>query len=314
MSSHANLLAITPSLRPNFLLLSAAMVVLSAGLLAALGHQMDVLTFVWVTVMAVLAHALVNLKNEIDDTRSGLDALTTKTPFSGGTGTLLQSEAHLQKAKALFYGVFLLFAGLGMGLLSTLSLSVVQMSILLLMVLLGVWIIWFYTTVCNRSVLLSSVVSGLSFGPIIMVATAMVVAPEQWGSLLLWSLLPFVWVNNLLLINQIPDQEADAQVGRRNFVIVYGYFNALKLYLITGWGAMLLLAVLLVSFAPSPWLWLLMVWVLVLLKIQQNIKMLILPDGLMRWPHTLTQTQGLTVVMNLGLPLSIGLAFLISAL
>ena len=39
-------------------------------------------------------------------------------------------------------------------------------------------------------------------------------------------------MNNLLLLNQLPDIKADKTVGRRHFPIVYGIDNSLKLYLI----------------------------------------------------------------------------------
>ena len=51
------------------------------------------------------------------------------------------------------------------------------------------------------------------------------------------SLVPFFMVNNLLLLNQFPDVEADRSIGRRHFPIVIGRQSSSLIY-----GAFLLLA------------------------------------------------------------------------
>jgi len=44
------------------------------------------------------------------------------------------------------------------------------------------------------------------------------------------SLLVFIWVNNLLLLNQFPDVEADHSVGRLNLVIAKGRASCSSLF------------------------------------------------------------------------------------
>ncbi|MGP1665772.1 MAG: UbiA family prenyltransferase, partial [Rhodanobacter sp.] len=63
---------------------------------------------------------------------------------------------------------------------------------------------------------------------------------------LLLSLVPFFLVNNLLLLNQIPDVDADRKVGRRTFPIQYGLTASLQMYLafFIAAGVALLVAVL----------------------------------------------------------------------
>jgi 1,4-dihydroxy-2-naphthoate octaprenyltransferase len=44
------------------------------------------------------------------------------------------------------------------------------------------------------------------------------------------SLIPFFLVNNLLLLNQYPDLEADRQVGRRNLLIAFGEKTGVRVF------------------------------------------------------------------------------------
>jgi 1,4-dihydroxy-2-naphthoate octaprenyltransferase len=62
---------------------------------------------------------------------------------------------------------------------------------------------------------------GPGFGVLTVVGTKVLLTgtyePLSW----LVSLVPFFLFNNLLLLNQYPDVEADASVGRRHFPIAY---------------------------------------------------------------------------------------------
>ena len=76
------------SARPPFLIL--APVCVFAGLAAGILNDapVDILNAVLAFIGGILAHASVNLLNEYEDFKSGLDQKTIKTPFSGGTGNL----------------------------------------------------------------------------------------------------------------------------------------------------------------------------------------------------------------------------------
>jgi len=77
-------------MRPNFLLLAVACVFLAMA--AAIWTHGEVIA--WHAVLAFIgglaAHACVNAINEYQDVKSGLDFRTNRTPFSGGSGTLIQ--------------------------------------------------------------------------------------------------------------------------------------------------------------------------------------------------------------------------------
>ena len=80
--------AIMGIIRAPFLLLAPACV--SVGVASAYRETGTIhwIQVVMVLIGAVSAHACVNAFNEYFDFKSGLDAKTDKTPFSGGSGTL----------------------------------------------------------------------------------------------------------------------------------------------------------------------------------------------------------------------------------
>ena len=75
-------------LRVPFLLLPPACVAAGAGAAFWRTGRIDWGTALLVLVGAVCAHASVNALNEYSDFRTGIDAQTRRTPFSGGSGTL----------------------------------------------------------------------------------------------------------------------------------------------------------------------------------------------------------------------------------
>ncbi|HSR30544.1 MAG TPA: prenyltransferase, partial [Anaerolineae bacterium] len=88
--------------------------------------------------------------------------------------------------------------------------------------LLGILVIVFYTNWITRLPLFSLIVTGLGFGLLMVQGTSYVLTGEFSGTAFFASLAPFFLGNNLLLLNQFPDVEADQEVGRRNLPIVIG--------------------------------------------------------------------------------------------
>ena len=204
-------------MRIPFLVLAPACVFLGIGVAAwQLNGSLDVWQVVLVFIGGVCAHISVNALNEYSDFKTGLDEHTQRTPFSGGSGVL---QAHPEMSGSALatglvaagitavIGVYFLFLR-GWGLLP--------------IGLLGLVVVLLYTPWLNRNPWLCLIAPGLGFG------TAMVLGTEfaltggyTWGGVIA-SLVPFFLVNNLLLLNQFPDAEADSGVGRRHLVIVAG--------------------------------------------------------------------------------------------
>ncbi len=171
-----------------------------------------------------LAHAAVNLLNEYEDFRSGLDAITLRTPFSGGSGTL---PAHPDAASAtLLAGMACLVATAGIGL----YVAWVRGPGIVPLGMLGLVIVVAYTRWITRSPLLCLLAPGVGFGPLMVIGTAYVLTGRYDPIAVIASLVPFFLVSDLLLINQFPDVEADRQIGRRHLPIVIGRVASARIY------------------------------------------------------------------------------------
>lgn len=211
--------------RPNFLLLTP--VCLSLGLASVLlsGEPVDWGLFALILLGALMAHVSVNALNEYQDFQSGLDFKTEKTPFSGGTGTLVLQPRLATQALLLALISLGITIACGLFLMLRVGWGLAPIG------LLGVLIILFYTNWINRNRYLVLIAPGICFGPLMVMGTDYALTGSYSGLALLLSLTPFFLVNNLLLMNQIPDIEADRSVGRDNFAIGMAAEKTALLYL-----------------------------------------------------------------------------------
>ncbi len=214
MSSRVS--TVIKSMRAPFLVLTPVCVFL--GICAAYRSQASVELWQAVLVMigAMASHISVNTFNEYFDFRSGLDAVTTKTPFSGGSGALVEDPVALNAVLSMAIFTLVITIGIGLYFVQTAGTQI------LLIGLVGVVIILTYTSWLNRYPWLCLIAPGLAFGPLMVIGTNVVLTGEVSQLAVLVSLLPFFLTNNLLLLNQFPDIEADATVGRNHFPIRYG--------------------------------------------------------------------------------------------
>ena len=196
----------------------------------------DVLHLFLILLGALTAHISVNTFNEYFDYRSGLDLHTTRTPFSGGSGTL--------PARPALAGFTLGVAVVSLGL--TLAIGVYFLRVvgpgILPIGLLGVLIVLSYTPWITRHPLICLLAPGVAFGPLMTVGTHLVLTGSYDLSALLLSLPIFFFVNNLLLLNQLPDVEPDRRAGRRTFPIVYGLPTTRRVYalfMLLGYGSLI---------------------------------------------------------------------------
>lgn len=182
-----------------------------------------------VLLAAVAANASVNALNEYCDFRSGLDQLTERTPFSGGSGTLQASPQH--PGAALWGGIAGLLLCSLIGLYFMLLRPDAAVS-LLLAGLAGLLLILVYTPWLTRHPWLCLPAPGAGFGllmlPGIQLALAGSVQPGGWvaGGVM------FLLCNNLLLLNQVPDIAADRQVGRLTLPMLLGWPGSLRVLLV----------------------------------------------------------------------------------
>ncbi len=216
--------AVLGSMRPNFLLLTPACVVLGLAVAWWRGFAIDWGQFLLVLAGAVAAHIAVNALNEYADFRSGLDFKTIKTPFSGGTGTLPANPDQAPAALATGLAAVGVTAAIGI------YFVVVRGWGLLPLGLLGLLNIVAYTPRITRSWLLCLLAPGLGFGPMMVMGTEFCLAGSYSWTGVVVSLTPLFLVSNLLLLNQFPDLEPDREVGRRHLIIRTGLGSGVTVY------------------------------------------------------------------------------------
>ncbi|RUO25481.1 1,4-dihydroxy-2-naphthoate prenyltransferase [Aliidiomarina minuta] len=202
--------------RVNFLTLSLVCVALAA----ALGWlQQGILLWsnlLLVLVMALAAHISVNAFNEYFDFRSGLDFLTPKTPFSGGSGSLVANPEGAYPALTLAILTLVMVTLIGLWLAAQVS------WLLLLLGIPGVFIIYAYTNHINRFPFLCLLAPGVGFGLLMTLGASWVLSVGVTPGAVVLAVIMTLLVSNLLLLNQFPDVEADRQVGRRHLPILWG--------------------------------------------------------------------------------------------
>lgn len=225
-------IAIIRSTRPAFLILTPVCVLLGIAAAIHLHGHIEPTLAVLVLLGSLAAHVAANALNEYFDFTSGLDIHTHKTPFSGGSGALPAQPQALAWVLATALLALALTIAIGLYLVSKVGATLLAVGVV------GVIIILLYTRTLNRLPWLCLVAPGLAFGPLIVLGTYISVSPpssataSSYAQVLLLSLVPFFLVNNLLLLNQLPDISADRQAGRRTFPIQYGPAASLQVYLV----------------------------------------------------------------------------------
>ncbi len=210
-----NLTATTQSLRIPFLVLSPISVFLGA---ATVIQQQNINLYILSLAMvgALLAHIAVNTLNEYHDFKSGLDMLTRKTPFSGGSGALPQNPDLAQRV--LMIGIISLLATVLIGVFFMFRYGLE----LLPLGLVGIFIIVTYTGWINKHPIICLLAPGIGFGILMVVGTQFVLQGHYSAYSFFVAIIPFSLANNLLLLNQYPDIEADRRIGRQHLPIAYG--------------------------------------------------------------------------------------------
>jgi 1,4-dihydroxy-2-naphthoate octaprenyltransferase len=211
-------------IRAPFLILTPISVFVGAAVAAYEGWAINAGYLAIAMVGAVLAHIAVNVINEYYDYQSGVDFKTVRTPFSGGSGILVQGLVSPRAAFMLGIACIAAILGIGWYFFTVHGAGIIPLGIL------GVIVLYFYTTHITKSPLLCAIAPGLGFGPLMVMGTYFSLTGTYSLAAGLASLVPAFLVSNLLLLNQFPDVEADKLVNRRHLPIVIGRKNSSLVY------------------------------------------------------------------------------------
>jgi 1,4-dihydroxy-2-naphthoate octaprenyltransferase len=221
--------------RAPFLLLPFTLVAAGAAA-AAYDDRASVLASALALVGLVALHAAVNAFNEASDMRSGIDLQTTRTPFSGGSGTLPSGAIPVREA--VWVGAVGSAIGLAVGVY---FLTQVGWWPLIGVMALGAVAVLIYTQVFARTGV-GEIFAGLGLGLLPVVGTALVqggtIGPAAWAA----GVPAFLMTFNLLLLNEFPDEAADRAGGRLNLVLLLGRRGAALVYVAAAVGTPAIIA------------------------------------------------------------------------
>ncbi|EPC03940.1 hypothetical protein L861_01170 [Litchfieldella anticariensis FP35 = DSM 16096] len=273
-------MAVWRASRPNFLILAPLCAWLGIVLAWRQSVAIGELNLALVVLGALLAHAAVNLLNEYQDFRSGLDSITRRTPFSGGSGALPEAPEAAFRVLIMALATMAAVSAIGVYFVWLRGLSLLVVGLVGLLLVVG------YTRWITRSPWLCLIAPGLGFGPVMVLGTLVAVGGSLDVGAILVSLVALLLVSELLLINQFPDVEADHAVGRRHLPIVLGRKGAAKVVTVVLLGAYLLLVMAILSG---------------LLPILAGLALLPLPAATWiawRLPHALIDVEALSRVLG----------------
>ena len=228
MTTFKHLLA---NMRPPFLLLPPVCVAVGVGTAYWQTGSVNWLHVLLIVIGALSAHICVNVFNEYFDFKSGLDAKTQRTPFSGGSGALQANPELVRATFWLAWGSFALTALIGAYFVWLQGWELLPLGLFGLVLLVTYTIWWVYHPV------LCLIAPGLGFGVLMVMGTHFALTGSYSWTAFIASLVPTFLVSDLLLLNQFPDVEADKTVGRKHYPIQVGRKTSTVLY-----GVFLLLA------------------------------------------------------------------------
>lgn len=209
--------------RPHFLLLTLACVFTGLSVSIYEGYPINYSYLFLTLVGALLAHMSVNLLNDYHDFKSGIDMHTRRTPFNGGSGILsggyVKAENVLKFALICFVGMLIIGAYFFMNF----------GPMILPIGLVGAVLICIYTQHLTK-IAMGEFSAGLGFG-LIVIGSYFTQTGVYDSRILLVSLIPSLLIGNLLLLNEFPDIEPDALIGKRkNTPVTFGTKTASRIY------------------------------------------------------------------------------------
>jgi 1,4-dihydroxy-2-naphthoate octaprenyltransferase len=239
--------------RPAFLLLTVVACVLGTATAAACDCGLDLPLALGATALAAMVHAVGNVLNDLHDARSGADAANTQGlfPFTGGSRLIQNGQVSERQtadlAKALL--LFLVPAGL--------LLAVRAGGGVIVLGLAGLLLAWAYSAPPLK--LMSRGLGELTVALVwfLVVVGADYVQRRQFFVIPASAAAGFaLMVAAVLLVNGLPDAEADARTGKRTLAVRLGPTATALLFtwLVLGAHAWLAFSVWLLI-PPMPALW-----------------------------------------------------------
>lgn len=209
-------------IRVKFLLASVIAVSLGLAMSYWQTKSIDVLSTAITMGGVLLLHASVDLLNDYSDYKRGIDAITKRTKFSGGTGVLPEG---LLKASTVYYAGIICLV---LGSLAGVYFIVVHGWIIAAILGFAILSIYFYSTKIVDSGL-GEIFVGIK-GTMIVLGTMYIQTEQIMPTNILAGIIAGTLSSFVLFITSFPDHDADKQKGRKTLVILLGKTKASSLY------------------------------------------------------------------------------------
>lgn len=216
--------------RPKFFPASILPVVVGSAFGAQAVGAFDWLVFILALVATVCVHAASNVLNDVSDEDIGTDRLNKARiyPYTGGS-RFIQSGI-LDSTAMMRFGIGLLAAAALCGL----ALLLLKGSMVLVFGVIGVALGVLYSLGPAKlsSLGLGELAVAIAFGVLPVTGAAWLQGAAIDGTLLLFSVPVSIWVAAILLINGVPDIEADRATGKHTLPVRLGLNGTAVLYLL----------------------------------------------------------------------------------
>lgn len=215
--------------RPKFYPASVLPVVAGTAWGVAAAGRIDMTLFLLALLATVLVHAASNVLNDVGDESIGTDRQNDKRiyPYTGGSRFI--QVGILSQSRMAKLGVSLLAAAALVGV----ALILEKGPIVLLFGLAGVLLAVLYSLgpVKLSAIGLGELSVGAAIGVLPVTGAAWLQGASIDAALLLFSLPISAWVSAILLINEVPDIEADGACGKNTLPVRLGLSGTSRLYL-----------------------------------------------------------------------------------
>ncbi len=214
--------------RPKFFPASILPVVAGTAWGAYAGSAFDAYVFVLALVATVCVHAASNALNDVGDEELGTDRLNDQRiyPYTGGSRfiqTGILSPSHMARLGI----TLLLIASLaGVGLIIERGPVVIVFGVI--GILLGV--LYSLGPVKLSTLGLGETAVAVAFGVLPVTGAAWLQGATIDAALILYSLPVSAWVAAILLINEVPDRDADGAAGKNTLPVRLGLAGTARLY------------------------------------------------------------------------------------
>jgi len=208
--------------RPQFLTLSIVLAFLGTAIAWHDGY-FDLWHALLAGIGLVFTHASVNILNDYFDFRSGIDLSTRRTPFSGGSGIL--PAGLLRPRQVLWLGIVLLLLAVPIGIYFVV---IRGWELLPLLVIAAFFIVMYSPYILKRP--WPEWVAGAGLGALPVLGMYFAQAGAYTYSVAVACIPSAFLVHNLLLLNELPDAEADTRASRQTLPIAIGKKQAAIFY------------------------------------------------------------------------------------